>query len=574
MTNEFPTHISGFQRLFVVFCSLACPLHFVLATPPPADNFPNSNTAEIVSILDRYRTQTATAEEKRKSAVTEILARHLTSMNSMLAEKKKSRNITGIAVATAGIDIFQTSISNVAAGGSFEPPDNIRRELETIVQECKASVTKEESSAAHMKDQALKDALQAYRAVAARSSPPLTNEAALKDRLLILIQQPSLSQSAPDPSAAMAGSATTNKPSSAAPELPLILAASGDSETWYPIASWHAAMMGMDIITIPVFESPKGTNVTRQLNPMSGQNSELQWIVHHSVMPMDGMLFRLKRAAKREAVDVLEWPSRANGYKLVVRTPATERYPSLHGFDLEIANPGFAGSTLDGIRPAQSDNKLPLKTVVSIVTAPEGAAVYVNGVIQPKVRTPCRIPLPSDIRSLILAMPGYAPLVLTNGTFPSGHIIRWNFAPDPRIQRANVTVAASAKSWQSAGVHVNEGDQIVLQPQGQWSCGSGKELCDASGYPNNQTFYRYYMDPAAHPRHTSTANYGALVARIGDSGRIVSAASARRFKAGESGHLLLDINESDTGMSRSDNSGSLIVNITVIPSQPLLPDLQ
>lgn len=562
---------TGIAATYIVCLAIGIPLMAAEETNSPAP-WPDASTEGVSAIIGKYRASLSTAEAARRSAATKVLNRYLTDMNAMMAEKKKARNVTGIAVATTGIDLFQAGITNIEAGGTFQPPEKVRRELDAVVSECKIAVAMIENTASREKERAFAEAMTAFAAIAARGGSPAHDETALKKRLLELLQEP-LPQTGKDDIPAGKMKAAVSNQVDVATNLPAILASSGDADAWYPIASWRGAMMGMDIVTIPLTGAPQGTNRTTQFNPMSGQNSELTWIVHQSITPSPAMQYRLKRADKRDGVDLLEWPSAANGFKLTIRAPATERYPSLHGFDLEVAVPGSSAAPFGNLRPSQSLEKPAKPTVVTLVTSPEGASIFLNGSIYPRVRTPCRLTLPTDTRSLTLVLPGYAPLILTNTTFSNGQTIRWNFAPDPRIQRATFPVSASAASWHDTGIMVDTGDNIGITAKGQWACGSGKETCDASGYPNNQSFYRYYMDATSGPRLTASANYGALVMRIGEKGRIQPVPSTR-FSAAEPGRLFLSVNEAEATGLRSDNSGSLMVSLVVVPSQPLLPPIR
>lgn len=540
-------------------------------TNSPA-SLPDASSEGVGTIIEKYRAGIESAEAKRRAAATKALSRYLMDMNAMMAEKKKARNVTGIAVATTGIDLFQTGITNVEAGGTFQPPEKVRRELDAAVSECKNSIAIFDKTASEEKDKAFNEAMAAFTTVATRGASPARDEAALKKRLLELLQGP-VPQPRKDESPTGKTKTATSNQVDVATNLPAILASSGDADTWYPIASWRGSMMGMDIVTIPLSGATQGTNRTTQFNPMSGQSSELTWVVHHSITPSPAMQYRLKRAEKRDGVDLLEWPSAANGFKLTIRAPATERYPSLHGFDLEVALPGSPGAPFGNIRPSQTSDKPAKPHVIALITSPEGAIVYLNGSIYPRVRTPCRLPVPPDTRSLALALPGYAPFIMTNTTFSNGQTIRWNFAPDPRIQRATFPASANATSWHDTGITINAGDSVGISANGQWTCGAGKEPCDASGYPNNQSFYRYYMDSTSAPRLTASANYGALVMRIGEKGRIQPVPSMR-FSAVDSGKLFLSINEAQTDNLRSDNTGTLMVSAVVIPAQPLLPEIK
>lgn len=547
-------------------------------TNTPDLPLPDAQTPGVEAVLASHHSAIGKIEAERKSAATDALNRQLAVMTAMLAERKKARNTSGIAVATTGIDIFQTGITNIQAGGTFEPPARVRRELESAVSEGRTAVAAIEAKATSAKAQAFADALKAFTAIAARVAPDVTDEATLAARLLELINAfmakgparlATPGHGTPDKTvpASPSATATTNQAEVA---MEPVLASSGEAEQWTHIASWRAAMMGMDIVSIPLAEAQQGTNATSQFNPMSGQNSEIVFIVNQCVTPADGMLYRLKRVPAYDGVDLLEWPSRANNHRLVIRVPARERYPSQHGFDLEATMPGATLAPSGAVLVARSVAKPPTPALVTIATLPEGAAVHINGVMQ-NVRTPCRVSLPLDTRSIVLSLPGYLPVVMTNQTFSNGQNIRRAFLPDPRIRKVSLAVPANAKAWTDTDMTVCPGDHLVIQAEGSWSCGPGKEMCDAQGYPNNQAFYRYYMNSDAHPRHTSSANYGALLLRIGENGRPMTAGTSTRLAATESGTLSFDINEGAAGALRADNTGAVIVNITLIPAPAPVP---
>jgi hypothetical protein len=359
--------------------------------------------------------------------------------------------------------------------------------------------------------------------------------------------------------------------------LPDILAASGDARQWATVATWHGTMMGMDIVSIPVTNGKAGPNASRQFNPISGQDSELNYVVHHRLTPRDGVFYRLKRIPGTNGVELIEWPSLQNGYRLVVRARTTGQFPSHHAFDLQVGVTGGDLSSIAGdavLDAGASGPKTLPPIVLTLITTPEGASIHINDKLQQKVRTPCRFPLTPGDYSIKLTLPGFETVVMTNQSFTSNRTLRFTLQPDSRIQRKTVTVLANAPSWSPSGITVERGDTLVIRAEGQWACAPGREPCDASGYPNNEAFYRYYMDSASYPRLTSSAGYGALVMRIGETGRIVplgkdfAVSRELRFGAAESGPVFFDINEKNEARFRADNNGTLILHISVFPSQP------
>lgn len=576
LTLSIPVIISLVAGCFPLYCPGEVP------TNSPSFSLPDIQTPGVKELIDSAIAPLEEIDKERKNALTALLNRHLGVVTEMLAERKKTRNTGGIAVATAGITIFESALTNLATYGKFSFPEKVRRELESSVSQCKSEAATIAANASNKRTTILAPTLEKLMTIASAMTPAMSADAkpALESRLNEMLDAVMSAKSAPTPTALATPSATpvsntdTNKPAESTTNLPPILASSGEADQWATVASWQSAMMGMDIISIPVADSPVGTNSSRQFNPISGQDSELIYIVHQKLAMQDGMLFRLKRINGTNGVDVVEWPKRENGFHLVVRAKSTGLFPSYHAFDLQVSLPGgdlskvVRGATLEG---STFVNKPPPSVVLTIITIPEGASVYVDRILQKQVNTPCRIPISKGNHSLGLALPGYEPLSVTNYSFTTNRTLRWTFQPDPRIQKKSITVSANAASWTPADITVNKGDTVIIRADGQWSCAPGKEPCDATGYPNNAAFYRYYMDSASYPRRTATAGYGALVMRIGNDAKLQPVNKSLRLVAPETGPLFFDVNEGDEGKHRTDNTGAIVVNLTIMPSQPLLP---
>lgn len=538
---------------------------------------PTADTPGIADIVNALRKAMEVIEKERRSALTAILKRHLDSLQDMLQEKKKTRNVTGIAIANAGIGLFQAAITNLNATGQCEFPSKVRRELEPVIAGFNADAAPVLAKASAAADRAFAAALESFSAIGASLNPgvpPDPTDPAFAARLKELIQTPGdapQSERARQPAtASLASASDTNRPAPSATAPPVVLASSGDVEQWTTVATWRGAMMGMDVVSIPVAEVAVGTNTTRQFNPMSNQDSELTYIVYTRLTITDGMRYRLMQVPDNQGVEIMEWPTKANQFQLVIRTPAKDGFPSYHGFDLQVGIPGRALAALSNqtlqSRPAE---KPPSSTVIAFSTAPDGAAVYVDGTPLRNTWTPCRILLSPGAHTVGFSLPGYSPLVITNQQFQGGETLRLVLQPDPRVQRASLVIAANAKSWTRSDVTVSRGDNLSIRAEGSWSCGPGREQCDASGYPNDQTFIRYYMDSASFPRRTTSAHYCALILKIGEKGRLMAVGKSLNMVATEAGPLYFDVNEADTGDLRGDNAGSQQVRILVTP--PALP---
>ncbi len=554
-------------------------------TSTNAPALPDLDSPGVKALVDSYRATLDQIAKERTTALTALLNRHLDGMNEMLAEKKKVRNITGIAAATTGVTVFQAALTNFTTYGKFDLPEKVRRELETSVTQCKTEATTIETRTNDKKKALTASTLEKFTTIAVTINPAMDANAktALESRLNELLSAGTPIQPVPGtPSTPTTGS-DTNQPAGSATNLPAIFAASGEADQWITVATWHGSMMGMDVVSIPLAEARIGTNTTSQPNPISGRDSVLTYVATYRLTLQDNMLFRLKRVRGNRDVELMEWPTRGNGFQLVFRTRSTGLIPCHHAFELQVSIPGgdlskaLTGAPIETPRGATRITPPALPPVtLTLITTPEGAAVYLDNTLQPKVRTSCRLPIPQGDHALTLILPGYAPLILTNQSFTADRTLRLSFQPDPRIQRKTMSILANSPSWTDSTLSINKGDTFILRAEGQWACGLGRELCTASGYPNSAAFYRYYMDSAAFPRHTSSAGYGALVMRIGKTGRAIPvgkdflSATELRFAATESGPVFFDINEADEAKYRTDNSGSLILSITIIPP-PIVP---
>lgn len=574
-------------RLLLFFILLAASVSPLLSadtpTNAPSIPLPDLDTPGVKELVEAHRASIEQVDKERKNALTTLLNTNLTALNEMLAEKKKVRNVTGIAAATTGITLFQNALTNLEAGGKFDLPEKVRREIESHVAQCRSEAATIEKKASDRKKALLASTLEKFSAVALAANPAMNADAqtALTARLNELLQAGPTVRT--EPKAATTTGAGTNQPPGTVTNLPAIMASSGEADQWASVATWKGAMMGMDIITIPVAEAQVGTNITRQFNPISGQDSVLTYTVRHRLTMQDGMLFRLKQVEGVRGVELMEWPTRGNGFQLVVRARSGGQFPCHHAFELQVSVPGgdfskaLTGAVIEPPRGMSKPSAAVPPVVLTLITVPEGASVYVDDVLQNQLKTPCRLPVARGEHSLNLVLHGYATITVTNHPFTADRTIRWSFLPDPRIQKKSLTLSANAPSWTSTEIAAEKGDTLVVRAEGQWSCAPGREMCDAAGYPNNAAFYRYYMDSAAYPRQTSSAGYGALVMRIGKSGRILPIGKElrnlpeQRIAAPEAGVLFFDINEADEAKYRADNSGAMVITVTIIPAQPLLP---
>ena len=335
--------------------------------------------------------------------------------------------------------------------------------------------------------------------------------------------------------------------------VPDIIDSSGAATDWITFARWTAEMAGMDVITIPVFGRDKDEEKL-QFNAMSGQDSKLKYVAVRPLPQRADYKYRLKRLPDMEPVDVLEWPAAANGFSFLIRTHTSTKKPFNHGFELQVGLPADQMKALFGSSG----------TDTNVVTGGMVALTLLAFLLILALPAPCTVKVSAGSHTILLELPGYSGKLVHNWKIDQDKTIYWSFQSDPRMVSKTFSVQAKGK-WTSTGIKVAKGDQIIVEAEGKWACGSKKEDCGPDGYPNTHDFFHYYANPEASPRQVVTANYGALLMKIGETGSAVLVGKNAALIAQQEGVLFFDINETDYEVLRRDNSGAVIVKLKVAP---------
>jgi len=125
-------------------------------------------------------------------------------------------------------------------------------------------------------------------------------------------------------------------------------------------------------------------------------------------------------------------------------------------------------------------------------------------------------------------------------------------------QSQNYTVTVLAKPLpQGFNIPVRTGDQISIRATGSWCWGGGNDCSTAAG-----TYGRPLKSEL--PVDCSDARFGELIGRISSKNSYFRIGTSMNIIAKSSGYLILGQN--DRIFYRSDNTGSINVNITIIES--------
>jgi hypothetical protein len=204
---------------------------------------------------------------------------------------------------------------------------------------------------------------------------------------------------------------------------------------------------------------------------------------------------------------------------------------------------------------------------VKFITRPEGAHVYVDGARTEEqgkpVTTPCTVGVPEGRHEIKLRLLGSLDATIVNFVPEEGREYSHAFRNDPRFVERTFQVSARS-GWRNSGVEVAPGDVLIVEAAGQWSCGNKGELVGPDGYPNDQQFFHYYIQPKLAPRDYTKFNYGALLLRIGTTDQVIAVPKNIRAGIRSSGAVQFGINEAES--ARGDNTGALTVTIRKGPA--------
>ena len=555
--------------------SLIAPVHAADSGPATAnvDASLDLSAPEYRTISKNYASARKVSDDTRREALKAILAKRIEESELMLSEKRKTRNVTGIAVATTAINMFQTAMTNLDLSGAFSLPASVRKELETTLSQVKDAAKPIEATFSNEISRLEAEVLKQFISAVKGGHPELSDQAvesrySKEFRSLLTAPVPS---PAPAPAASTntlpSASGSTNANVSATNQPPPdIIAASGEGQEWITAGRWIGAMRGMDVISIPVMQAAGTTNRTEQFNSMSGRNSELEYASVLSLPPKPELVYRLKNVKGHIPVGVLEWPSAHNGHQLMIRTTPSERFPSMHGFELQVSvATGDVRRILSAGQPSNAASDNTPRALLSLVTTPSGASIVVDGKPLTVAVTPCKLKLTLGSHSIRFSLPGYQDILAANLDVRSNQTFQGTFKADPRFARKTVSVPANAAKWTSSGISVSRGDTLVVYAEGTWSCTAEHEAIGPAGYPKDQKYMRYYGDPMQYIRQSTEIDYGALLMRIGDSAPYYAVGSQFKISITAPGSIWFDVNEIQNARFRKDNNGALTVTVIVMP---------
>jgi hypothetical protein len=524
---------------------------------------PDLTAPPLQTLRGEYLTQRADLAKQRAEALRQLLEERAATARQMAAKAKLSGNITATASGAAAVRLFSDAQENFARDGAYAITNVPRRDLEAMVA---AYMTQ----ARALDDKYAKTERELNANFAAKLGAALQQLRAPepdREKLLALLEKlagtaatnAAAATAANAPSSATTNAATTN----AAPESAPTLATSGACSAWQPLARLEAETHDtVEIVAVSLQE----LTAPRTVDGVGAMGQPWRVVVtpERALIADDPPPpFRLVATPPLKPLDVLTWPSARNKWTLELRARA-DALPSRHGAIIETDAAATRALNGGGEAPPRVAGP-PVK--VGFASQPPGALVFADGKAlsdekRQALLTPFITTLPGGPTDLRFRKRGYQDAVLRQALMAESNVFRVALQPIAGFAEHTLTVKAGGPEWLATGLRVKKGVRVAIAATGQWACAAGGERVDADGYPNNDQFYRYYINPALSPRLSALANYGQLLARVA-GGEPIAIGKQGAFTAAADGELELAINETPT--ARRDNKGELTVRVTIEP---------
>lgn len=519
---------------------------------------PDLGTLEMQQLRGDCAAQRTEAARQRVEGLRKLLDEQIENARNAAVKAKVSGNITAQAAATSAVRLFTEAKASFEKDGTYAIAGSVRHDLENTVDLYKRNAQVIEDKQTSALRTANKAAAARLAEILKAQKTPVTDDDKLQEILAKLVGTGATAAGATN--AVTAAAAATN----AAPAAPAtVLGSSGQTANWTPLVRLEIVIHdAVEVVRVPL----AGLNAVRTIKGTGAMDAPwevfatpLQELTAGDAAPA----FRAQSLPPLKPVDVLAWPAPGNGWTLEMRAKA-DQIPSRHGLVVEVDAAachalGGAGAPAHPLGP-------PVK--VHFETVPDGAYVLLGSrpltaADSKPLLTPFECLVPVDTVDIRFRKRGCQDAMLLQANLTSNAIFRARLQPVPGFVERTVEVSAIGLEWVASGIKVKKGNQVRIAASGTWACGSGGEAVDADGYPNNDKFYKYYLDPARCPRLLKSANYGALLASVLPGGEAVAVGKQGDLPVAADGEIAFGINE--TAAFKHDNHGKLSVRVTVEP---------
>jgi hypothetical protein len=521
-------------------------------------------TPEMIKIKENYIQQKEKLGNARKTELNNLIDSCLAQAENQEKKQKTRGNISAMAAAQKISRVLYKYKTELDEKDDFELSSRTRRETESISDRMAKEKAIIDSKYKELQLEALINAQEIFKnaAMLQQNLSSMSQDKIEKEfeKLTKTAKKESVIETA-------STSSETNAPAHSmfsnylASKQDKDILKSGETEHWQPFASIKGAVNTIEIFNIPLADiaETKTFEGMREGNAYKLEYTALGKLNTTTNKPF----FMIKNLNSAEEFDVVNWPSRRNNWTLSIRLRPSKTFPSNHRIELKIG-----GEFLATKDQKLKEKSARLKNVkIQIKSIPDKAYVFIDNrpLIQARryVLTPCIITIPAGTHNLTIKKSGFEPKIVEDFIPEHKQSYSYVLIKSKNVNESTIKVE-SKSSWVSSKLSVHKGDKIVFETKGEWSIGKDKEETDYKGYPNNSSFFKYYIEDKYNPSITKSANYGALIAKIGQRGTPFGV-SKKPVTADTSGIIYYTANELDA--SKIDNSGDIYVKTQINPEE-------
>ena len=324
--------------------------------PRPIDaREPDLRAPEIRALRAEYAAARAALAAKRLDVLRSMLQNHIEEQRGKQRRARISGNTTQKADAAQALQIFGQALETLEREGTFAFPAKIRPALERMVALCAHSLESEDAArdaGFKLLDTRFAGRLQPLLAQQGITAGP-EQLARFWQAVLADAGEEASSTGAASPAGASSSAADAPQaaPDAAADEAPVaagapagtatndaVLDSRGEASAWAPVVRIGIEVAAIEVIALPVAGltgrvERKGTGIESGA-PWQAAVTPLRAFTPPADGPAPAM--RIRAVPGRHAPDVLEWPSRRNGWMIELRVRPPAPGLSRHGCVLEI----------------------------------------------------------------------------------------------------------------------------------------------------------------------------------------------------------------------------------------------
>ncbi len=293
--------------------------------------------AEIQALRQEYRPQREAIDVRRKEELHTLLTRELEEHQRRLQQARIAGNTTRQVDASQAVKLFETALAELETGGSFSFPERVRPALERTIDLCNKALRSEDETRAAAIRRLDGDFAAKLQPLLLEAGELIAEPELLRARWqeVLHYEPPAAAAAAIDDEAdAGAGSAAARNLGATDDE---VLESRGEAARWVPLARIGVAVNAMEIIPLPLFDLDKRTT-----RAGDGLQSGAAW--QAAVTPFLNLAqpeeqlpaLRTRSIPGMFPLEIAEWPSRRNNWRLEVRARARHVTPSRHGILLEV----------------------------------------------------------------------------------------------------------------------------------------------------------------------------------------------------------------------------------------------